>query len=746
VDFSCEGWLVSNSDDTQIQGEDEQEGARRLSLEGSQPPALIEGFSIIRRLGTGAYGTVWLAREDRTGRMVAIKYYPHRRGLNWSLLSREVEKLATLYASRNIVRLLDVGWNAEPPYYVMEFVENGSLSAYMAGGKLSVDEVIRIVRQICGALIEAHGAGVLHCDLKPDNVLLDAQFDVRLCDFGQSRMSHEQSPALGTLYYMAPEQADLESIPDARWDVYAVGALFYHMLTGQPPYRTVEIQEKLESAESLKARLEIYQTQIRQSPAPAEHRSVRGVDARLASLIDSCLAIDPAQRLPNAQAILAVLDARERHLARRPLLVLGVLGPIMLMAAMVPIFVNALQSNLNTMEKRLTERALESDALSASIQARSLQEELDDRLYELDNIVTNPDNISMLEQLMQQSSDEVVAQMKSLHDSAEADQPQWMSQLNRLRQRSDDANRRRSRIPDTSWFLTDARGRQIWRHPYSAETLGRNYSWRDYFHGTDVQYSPDQVPEGITPLQSPHVSLAFNSEATQQYMVALSVPVRNSKGEVIGVFARTAHLGDLQSRLGKQIEGQENDTVNRVIALVDRRTWRLLDHPWLTAEMLQAHGSSEENLFAGLQLDDDITNAIKSRLEANDSQQEDAPDNEKRGLTDPLRQSVRLPRYRDPVGRLDDPSTRPYRGNWMAALVPMESEQTTWLVIVQENRDEALRPVRDMAAQASKQAVLAVISSLAIMAGVWMFVWRAIAGERVASPTRQMTDDSKSSR
>ena len=135
---------------------------------------------MIRRLGTGAYGTVWQAREDNTGRMVAVKYYPHRRGLNWSLLTREVEKLATLYTTRNIVQLLDVGWNAEPPYYVMEFVENGSLRAFMARGPLAGNEAVRLGKELCRALIEAHGAGVLHCALKPENVLLDSSFQVRL--------------------------------------------------------------------------------------------------------------------------------------------------------------------------------------------------------------------------------------------------------------------------------------------------------------------------------------------------------------------------------------------------------------------------------------------------------------------------------------------------------------------------------------------------------------------------------------
>jgi len=357
---------VSDFGDTQVQGDDEREGSRLLSLQDNKPPAEVDGYTMIRRLGTGAYGTVWLAREDNTGRMVAIKYYPHRKGINWSLLSREVEKLARLYTSRNIVQLLDVGWNSEPPYYVMEFVENGPLSGLMARGPLSTNEAVRIAKEVCRALIEAHGAGVLHCDLKPDNVLLDSQQQVRLCDFGQSRMSHERSPALGTLYYMAPEQADLEAIADARWDVYAVGALLYHMLTGDPPHRTAELQNTLEVTKSLDERLRLYRDSIRSKPHPNAHHSVPGVDRRLARIIDACLATDPAERLPNAQTILAALNERDRTRSRRPLLLLGVIGPLLLIAAMVPIFANALNSNLNEMEVRLRHRALERCAIGSS--------------------------------------------------------------------------------------------------------------------------------------------------------------------------------------------------------------------------------------------------------------------------------------------------------------------------------------------------------------------------------------------
>ena len=98
-----------------------------MSLEPTRPPIEIPGYEPQRFLGAGAYGEVWVAINRNTGRQVAIKFYAHRGGLDWSLLSREVEKLVLLSADRYVVQLLDVGWDADPPYYVMEYLEQGSL-------------------------------------------------------------------------------------------------------------------------------------------------------------------------------------------------------------------------------------------------------------------------------------------------------------------------------------------------------------------------------------------------------------------------------------------------------------------------------------------------------------------------------------------------------------------------------------------------------------------------------------------
>ncbi len=710
---------MTGSSDTEVQGDDDRERSRQLSLQINKAPAEIEGYSIVRRLGTGAYGIVWLAREDRTGRMVAIKFYPHRRGLNWSMLSREVEKLAAVYTSRNIVRLLDVGWNAEPPYFVMEFVENGSLGNHLLRGALSVDESIRIIREICSALIDAHGAGVLHCDLKPDNVLLDGQMHARLCDFGQSRMSHEQSPALGTLYYMAPEQADLEALPDARWDVYAVGALLYHMLTGSPPHRNESTQRQLESAQSLDERLKAYQQMIRTSGVATAHRSVRGVDKRLAEIVDRCLAVDAGDRFPNAQAVRDELDSRDRQRARRPLLMLGVVAPVLLMAGMVPIFVNALNRNLEITEQQLTTRALESDALSARLQAAALEHELGDRLDELETILSDKELKDKLEELMQRSSDDIVSEMRSDAAKPIVERQPWMQLLDMAWERANASNVRRKRGVDTSWFLTDRAGFQIWRRDFSDRTIGRNFAYRDYFHGRGLDYDRERIPADIAPLTSPHVSIAYKSTTTDRMTVALSVPVRNSAGDVIGVFARSAHLGELQARLGQRMidadaVGPGSTSVQRIIALAeyqDSGGLGLLDHPLLTEAFVRAAeaAQSDDELFGQLTMDAPTVAEIQKQLDS----------------TPGDFSAAKLERYRDPVERLDNSSANAFRGEWMAAMAPVQG--TGWIVIVQEQRDAALQPVQTMTDRASRQAWLAVLIAVAMMAVVWFFVWRAFS-------------------
>src|SRR5262245_12574308 len=129
---------------TQVQGGDDHRRARDLSMQppGPQPPCEVPGYNPIRCLGRGAYGEVWLAvNRNNPNQQVAVKFYTQR-GSDWSLLAREVEKLNFLATDSHVVQLLDVGWSATPPYYVMQFFERGSLGRWLENARLGVADAV----------------------------------------------------------------------------------------------------------------------------------------------------------------------------------------------------------------------------------------------------------------------------------------------------------------------------------------------------------------------------------------------------------------------------------------------------------------------------------------------------------------------------------------------------------------------------------------------------------------------------
>ncbi len=313
-----------------------------------------------------------------TGRNVAVKFYLHHGGVNWSLLSREVKNLVQLSADRYVVQVLEVGWDADPPYYVMELVVGGSLEDLLqTRGRLPVDESVEMFRKMCIGLNRCHAKGVLHCDIKPANILLGDDNEPRLADFGQSRLSNEQTPALGTLFYMAPEQADLNSSPDASWDVYAVGAIMFRLLTGQPPYRDETVVEQLDTAGSLQKRLERYRGAIASSPPPDEHLQRTGVDRSLGRIVSKCLTVDPRERYANVQQILQDLNRRDLTHARRPLMLLGIVGPLLVLLATAFFGARSIKEASDSTMTALQAEAFGSNQLAAAFAARTLESEIE---------------------------------------------------------------------------------------------------------------------------------------------------------------------------------------------------------------------------------------------------------------------------------------------------------------------------------------------------------------------------------
>ncbi len=380
------------TDKTQFQTPGERKRASDLSRQPTKPPTTVTGYEPQRFLGAGAFGEVWVALDRNTGRQVAIKFFAHRSSVNWSSLSREVEKLVFLSADRYVVQLLDVGWNADPPYYVMEYIENGSLEDYLRNqGSLPVVEAVTLFREIAIGLSHAHGKGILHCDLKPANVLLDQDHLPRLADFGQSRMTNEQHPALGTLFYMAPEQAGLDAVPDARWDVYALGAVLYCMLTGTPPHRSEDAIGAIDSVSGLPERLQRYREYIANRPPAMLHRRVPGVDRRLTEIVDKCIAPDPKDRFPHVQSVLLALREREQSQLRVPLQLLGIAGPLLLLLIMGFFGFRGYERAIERSQKLAIETTLQVNRFAAEGEARNVANELEERFLAISDVSNSPE-------------------------------------------------------------------------------------------------------------------------------------------------------------------------------------------------------------------------------------------------------------------------------------------------------------------------------------------------------------------
>src|SRR5882762_8412001 len=265
--------------------------------------ALGDAYRIDRELGGGGMSRVFLAQETALKRQVVVKVLPPEMaaGVNIERFRREVELVASLQHP-HIVPLLSAAASGDLLYYTMPLVEGESLRAKLAReGELPVNETIRILADVADALAYAHARGVVHRDIKPDNVLISGKHAV-VTDFGVSKAVSASSGgsltslgvALGTPAYMAPEQAAADPHLDHRADLYALGVLGYEMLAGRTPF----------SAPTPQAMLAAHVTK---KPEPVTaHREA--IPPALAALVMRCLAKHPADRFQSAGAVLEALE------------------------------------------------------------------------------------------------------------------------------------------------------------------------------------------------------------------------------------------------------------------------------------------------------------------------------------------------------------------------------------------------------------------------------------------------------
>ncbi len=212
--------------------------------EGNKTPKLkkVGRYEIRRELGRGGMATVYLGYDELFDREVAIKILPAEflHDPQFSVrFHREAKVIASLEHPAT-VPVYDVGETDGLPYFVMRYMDGGSLADILEDGQISLQEVSRIIKTIAPALDEAHQKGIIHRDLKPANILFDHYKQPYLSDFGIAKISDSQtnvtgSAIIGTPAYMSPEQAQGKQV-DGRSDIYALGAIIYRMLTGTRPY------------------------------------------------------------------------------------------------------------------------------------------------------------------------------------------------------------------------------------------------------------------------------------------------------------------------------------------------------------------------------------------------------------------------------------------------------------------------------------------------------------------------------
>ena len=265
---------------------------------------LGSAYTLERELGGGGMSRVFVAEETTLERKVVIKVLPPElaAAVNVERFKREIQ-LAAKLQHPNIVPVLASGATGRLPYYTMPFVEGESLRVRIAReGELPIDDVVKILRDVLSALAYAHERGIVHRDIKPDNVLL-TKYNAQVTDFGIAEALTASASAgslltslgvaLGTPAYMAPEQVIADPTADHRADLYSVGAMAYEMLTGNQVFGSRTAQATM-AAHAIE----------RPEPLDLKRPSVSPV---LSGLVMRALEKNPADRPQSAAEMLSVL-------------------------------------------------------------------------------------------------------------------------------------------------------------------------------------------------------------------------------------------------------------------------------------------------------------------------------------------------------------------------------------------------------------------------------------------------------
>ena len=285
-----------------------------ISLPWLQPGATIEQFELIREIGRGGLGQVFLARDTKLGRKVALKFLVVSAPKPMQRLLVEARATAQCH-HENIVVVHQIGEAHSIPYLALEYLDGEPLSKLMKSGPLSAERAVELIAPVVRALVCAHDAGIVHRDLKPDNVFVTRSGLVKVLDFGIAKLFEPENGAtekpvslasaesaltqrsgfLGTPAYMSPEQWGAGDI-DHRTDLWSVGLILWQMLAGQHPVQPTTTRQ-------------LWQVALRlNEPMPDLAAAAPSVPPELARLVRACLVKDKDHRLGSAKVLLQGLE------------------------------------------------------------------------------------------------------------------------------------------------------------------------------------------------------------------------------------------------------------------------------------------------------------------------------------------------------------------------------------------------------------------------------------------------------